>query len=505
MEQRVLIHTPIGKDAYHVCKILERAKIEYFVCLTPTEIIQELDKGAAVLLMVEEVLRGDFLKSITQFLQKQKEWSDIPILLLCKRGLDSPDLRAIYLQLGNVTIIERPLQIITLVTTINSALRARRRQYQMREVDRRKDEFLAMLAHELRNPLAPISAASQMLKIADLNRERTNHSSEIILRQVKHMTGLIDDLLDLSRVSRGLINIDNEIVNASDIVSLAVEQVLPLISSKSHKLSVEPISNQVYVKGDLKRLIQVLTNLLNNAAKYTLDNGSINLKMEFDKNHVYFIVTDTGFGIDPNLLSSIFDMFSQAKRTSDRSQGGLGIGLALVKNLLELHHGSVTAHSAGLGHGSTFTVTLPRLDHIHATSSELLKPLHQVSGTQRFLVVDDNVDAADTLSTYLETFGYEVLVENSAKGALKRAISEQPDICLLDIGLPDMDGNELAKLMRANPATKSAILVAITGYGQENDRKRTTDSGFDYHFVKPVDVELLLDTLKKQTHAIEST
>jgi len=497
MEQRILIHTPIGKDAYHVCRILDGVNIEYFVCLTPSEVIRELEIGAAVLLMVEEALSNDFLKSITQFLQKQKTWSDIPILLLCKRGLDSPDLRAIYQRLGNVTIIERPLQIITLVTTINSALRARKRQYEMREVDRRKDEFLAMLAHELRNPLAPISAASQILKIADLNRERTNHSSEIILRQVRHMTGLIDDLLDMSRVSRGLIEINREIVSASNIISLAVEQVLPLINSKSHKLSVEPISEQVYVKGDLKRLVQILSNLLNNAAKYTLEGGSINLKTEFNNNRVSFTVTDNGFGIAPDMLDSIFDMFTQATRSSDRSQGGLGIGLALVKNLVELHDGSVTAQSAGLGYGSTFTVTLPLIEDNHSTSTELLKPTPEAPATLRLLVVDDNVDAADTLGMYLETFGYEVIIENNAKSALERAISVRPDICLLDIGLPDMDGNKLATLMRANPATKFATLIAITGYGQEQDRKRTTNSGFDYHFVKPVDVELLLDTLKK--------
>ena len=497
MEQRILIHTPIGKDAYHVCKILERANIEYFVCQTPSEVVQELVKGAAMLLMVEEALSVNFLKSITQFLQKQKTWSDIPILLLCKRGLESPDIRAIYQRLGNVTLIERPLQIITLVTTINSALRARRRQYEMREVDRRKDEFLAMLAHELRNPLAPISAASQILKIADLNRERTNQSSEIILRQVKHMTGLIDDLLDMSRVSRGLIDIDKEIINAGNIVSLAVEQVLPLINAKSHHLFVEPISDQVYIKGDLKRLTQILTNLLNNAAKYTSDHGNIYLKIEFDQNHVSFIVTDTGFGIAPDMLNSIFDMFTQAKRSSDRSQGGLGIGLALVKNLVELHEGSVSAQSAGLGKGSTFTVTLPRIENVDAIFSEPQIPIPQSSKIQRLLVVDDNIDAADTLGIFLKTLGYEVSVENSAKGALERITSEQPDICLLDIGLPGIDGNELAKLIRANPATKSAILIAITGYGQDEDRKKTTDSGFDYHFVKPVDIELLLDTLKK--------
>ena len=498
MELRILIHTPIGKDAYHVSQILHRSNIDFFVCSTPLVVINELEKGAAALLLVEEALSVDFLKSLTQFLQQQKTWSDIPVLLICKRGLDSPDMRFIYQRLGNVTLIERPIQIITLLATINSALRARKRQYEMREVDRRKDEFLAMLAHELRNPLAPISAASHILKLGELNRERTNHNSEIILRQVNHMTGLIDDLLDVSRVSRGLIDLETEIVNVQDITEAALEQVLPLINAKKHQIEVKGVSEQIFVMGDKKRLIQILTNLLNNAAKYTNDGGSLNLSIVANTENVFFEITDSGIGIDAEIVDSIFDMFIQAKRTSDRSQGGLGIGLALVKNLVELHHGEVKAHSEGKGQGSTFTVKLPRAKFTINSVANPIKPDSLNFTTRRLLVVDDNVDAADTLSQFLETFGYEVMVEYNATMALARAIASPPDACLLDIGLPDMDGNELAKRLRENHLTKSALLIAITGYGQDQDRLNTTQAGFDYHFVKPVKVESLIDVLKKK-------
>lgn len=497
MEHRILIHTPIGKDAHHVSQVFERANIEHFVCLTPAELIVELDKGAAALLMVEEALSLDFLNAITRFLLKQKTWSDIPILLLCKRRLDSSELRDIYQRLGNVTLIERPLQIITLVTTVNSALRARKRQYEMREVDRRKDEFLAMLAHELRNPLAPISAASQILKLADLKRERVIHTSEIILRQVGHMTGLIDDLLDVSRVSRGLIQLENEILDVRDLVSNAVEQVLPLINLKSHRLDIQNISASVFVKGDRKRLIQILSNLLNNAAKYTEEHGEISLEMLFDTHHVYFKVTDNGIGIGQDIIDTVFDMFTQAKRSSDRTQGGLGIGLALVKSLVALHEGTVVAQSPGLSHGTTFTVALPRVGATQYQAGAITTPSSNSLVSRRVLVVDDNVDAADTLSMVLEAYGYEVSVENSAAGALNRANSEHPEVCLLDIGLPDMDGNELAKAMRANPDLKSTILIAITGYGQEQDRLKTKHAGFDHHFVKPVDIDHLMKVISE--------
>jgi signal transduction histidine kinase/CheY-like chemotaxis protein len=496
MEQRVLIYAPVGKDARHVCQVLARAELECFVCLHTADVVQEIGKGAGMLLLVEEALTVDFLKSISQILRQQQTWSDLPILVLSKRGLDSPGMRDIYQRLGNVTLMERPLQSVTLLAAANSALRARKRQYEMREVDRRKDEFLAMLAHELRNPLAPISAASELLRFSTLDRDRINQTSEIISRQVDHMSALIDDLLDMSRVSRGLITLDNKVLDVRHIVTNAVEQVRPLIDLRGHRLSVHMPPEPGLVKGDQKRLIQVVSNLLNNAAKYTPEGGTLSVALDIDEKNITVRISDDGIGLAPHVIGHVFEMFTQAERTPDRSQGGLGIGLALVKNLAELHQGTVSAHSDGTGCGSTFSIILPRADALEeallqtADAAEFQSPRRR-----RLLVVDDNRDAARMLGMYLESAGHEIIIEHSARDALERARTAVPDICLLDIGLPDMDGNELALQLRALPETTNAVLIAITGYGQEQDRKKTAVAGFNHHFVKPVNMKQLLAIL----------
>ncbi len=496
MENRVLIYAPIGKDARLISQVLERAGIECFICTHVAEIIDELGKGVGAFFIVEEALNAEFLRSFSGFLKYQQTWSDLPIIVLSKRGLDAPGMRRIYQELGNVTLLERPVQSVTLLTAASSALRGRNRQYEMREIDRRKDEFLAMLAHELRNPLAPVSAASELLKIANLDQDRIKETSEIISRQVKHMTGLIDDLLDVSRVSRGRVTLDHALLDVRKIVANAVEQVRPLIDSRRHRLTVQTPPESAFVQGDQKRLIQVISNLLNNAAKFTPDGGSIGLSLNVDSRNVVFTVTDNGIGMAPNMIDHAFEMFSQAERSSDRSQGGLGIGLSLVKSLVELHFGSVAAHSAGIGKGSTFSITLPRI----AYSDELLTQTHSTetppsAKRRRMLLVDDNFDAARMLGMFLESAGHEVFIEHSASSALERGRAEAPDVCLLDIGLPDIDGNELAKHFRAQPETAKSVLIAITGYGQEPDRKRTAEVGFHHHFVKPVDMEKLLEIL----------
>jgi signal transduction histidine kinase/ActR/RegA family two-component response regulator len=496
MENRILIYAPIGKDARLVSQLLGRAGLDCFICADTAKIIGELAKGVGALFIVEEALTPEFLKSFMLFLTHQQTWSDLPILILSKRGLDSPGLRNIYLKLGNATLLERPVQSVTLISTAHSALRARKRQYEMREVDRRKDEFLAMLAHELRNPLAPVSAASDLLRLGNLDSERIRKTSEVISRQVKHMTGLIDDLLDVSRVSRGLVMLDQATLDARKIVASAVEQVRPLIDSRRHLLTVQTPPESAFIQGDQKRLVQVVTNLLNNAAKYTPTGGSIVLTMDVDSENVVFSVIDNGIGMAQKTIGRVFDMFAQAERTSDRSQGGLGIGLAIVKSLVELHRGTVTAQSAGLEKGSKFTITLPRiakpdgaaLTHQHSIA------LPPAKG-RRLLVVDDNVDAARMLALFLEWAGHEVMVEHCARSALVRARAEVPDVCLLDIGLPDMDGNDLARHLRAQTETAQTVLIAITGYGQELDRKKTAAAGFNHHFVKPVDMEQLLGLL----------
>jgi nitrogen-specific signal transduction histidine kinase/ActR/RegA family two-component response regulator len=367
----------------------------------------------------------------------------------------------------------------------------------LRAADQRKDEFLAMLAHELRNPLAPISAAAQLLKLVQLDEARVRQTSDIIARQVDHMTRLVDDLLDVSRVTRGLVTLETEPLDMKRIVSDAVEQVAPLINTRRHHLSLQLPDAAVHVKGDQKRLVQVIANLLNNSSKYTPEGGNIVLCVELEDSQVVLSVADNGIGMEPELVSRVFDLFAQAERTSDRSQGGLGLGLALVRSLVGLHGGSVQAYSKGQGEGSRFTVRLPRLDERPAPLGDKNeKSSMPAAGTAlRLMVVDDNVDAAHTLAMFLEAEGHEVVVEYQAENALVRARDKAPNVCLLDIGLPDVDGNELARRLRSMPQTARSVLIAVTGYGQVQDRKKAFAAGFDYHFVKPVDTSKLASLL----------
>jgi signal transduction histidine kinase/CheY-like chemotaxis protein len=368
---------------------------------------------------------------------------------------------------------------------------------QLKAENVRKNEFLAMLAHELRNPLAPISAGAELLRMVRRDEERVRQTSEIISRQAIHMTNLINDLLDVSRVTRGLAKLDNTSLDMRHVVANAVEQVNPLIHSKLHHLELHMPPHTVMVAGDEKRLIQVVANLLNNAAKYTPDGGNIILKIDVQASHVMLEVKDNGIGMRPELVNRVFDLFAQAERTSDRSTGGLGLGLALVKSLVELHGGSVAAASEGIDKGSRFTVFLPRLHEKLQESDEHdeIRHLQNPPELLKILVVDDNVDAAAMLSMYLEAYGHRVFVEHGARRGLERATLELPDVCLLDIGLPEMDGYELAQRLRAQPATANAVLIAVTGYAQENDQKNAMATGFNHHLTKPVDIKKLISIL----------
>ncbi|MDB5758309.1 MAG: hypothetical protein JWM30_1598 [Burkholderia sp.] len=372
----------------------------------------------------------------------------------------------------------------------------KRAEAALRELDRRKDEFLAMLAHELRNPLAPISAAADLLSMARLDAEHTRQTSRVITRQVRHLTNLVDDLMDVSRVTRGLVKLNNEFMEAARILTDAVEQVRPLMEARRHRLAVQSTADQVYVFGDHKRLVQVLTNILQNAAKYTPEGGQIALRMEVRDAQVALVVTDNGIGMEPQLVQRAFELFAQAERTPDRSAGGLGIGLALVKSLVDLHEGKVTLTSAGAGAGSEVTVTLPCVDMPSAATAPEVHAAPRLPGKRlRLMVVDDNRDAAQMLGMLLEAEGHQVFIEHDSRTALERARVEMPDACLLDIGLPEMDGNELARQLRSHHQTAHALLIAITGYGQDYDRNVARASGFDHHFVKPIDTFKLFSLL----------
>jgi PAS domain S-box-containing protein len=365
------------------------------------------------------------------------------------------------------------------------------------EANQRKDEFLAMLAHELRNPLAPIRAAAELMAITRLDETRLRKTSEIINRQVSHMTGLVDDLLDVSRVTRGLVALNKSPQDMKQIVSNSVEQVRPLIETQGHRLTIDLPAEPAYVVGDQKRLVQILTNLLNNSAKYTQQGGHVQLRIELEAGKVLVHVLDNGVGMTPELQLHAFELFAQAERTADRAQGGLGLGLALVRSLAELHGGTVRCTSEGLGKGSCFTVCLPRLAAPAAAPMRTAEPpaVQPVCHQPRILVVDDNVDAAQMLALVLEASGYEVILEHRPLLALEYTRRTRPAIAILDIGLPEMDGNELARRLRSQPETANMLLIAVTGYGHDQDRQTALEAGFDHHLVKPVDSAVLTTLL----------
>lgn len=379
----------------------------------------------------------------------------------------------------------------------NELVSRREAEARLRDADRRKDEFLAMLAHELRNPLAPISMAARILGMEKLTRERIKQTSEIIERQIGHMTSLLDDLLDVSRVTRGLVTLMPELHSIGAIVNDAVEQARPLFGLRNQRLTLALSASAAQVRGDGTRLVQVLANLLNNASKYTPRGGSIELELTQDATTVQIVVRDNGIGIDAKLLPDIFDLFVQGERSPERAQGGLGLGLALVKKLVEQHQGSVIAASKGPGAGSEFTVRLP-LAHGVAQVKKPCEPGSAVGSGKDILIVDDNVDAADTLSLFLSTVGHRLRVAYEGSTAIGMVEQSPPDILLLDIGLPDIDGYELARQVRAQPRTAGAILVALTGYGQPADRERSLAAGFNHHLTKPVDAAALLRLLERE-------
>ncbi|MCA1248608.1 ATP-binding protein [Massilia sp. MS-15] len=365
----------------------------------------------------------------------------------------------------------------------------------LRQADQRKNEFLAMLAHELRNPLAPIASGAQLLGQEGLDAARTRQISAIIARQARHMAGLVDDLLDVSRVTRGLVTLARERVDINAVVQEAAEQVQALVREKGHALALRPLPQPCWVLGDRKRLVQVVGNLLHNAAKFTARGGSLSVSIALaDKDEQVLVeVRDNGIGMLPAEQARAFDMFVQGERTPDRALGGLGIGLALVRSLIELHGGSVTVSSAGQGLGTSFTLRLSRCADTDGGPAPAMDSTSAVrAGAHlKVLVVDDNVDAARMLALAVAAHGHELRVEHGPREALAQAAAFAPDVCLLDIGLPGMDGYELARRLRRERATAGAILVAVTGYGQDQDRRDSAQAGFDHHLVKPVDMASL--------------
>jgi PAS domain S-box-containing protein len=644
LEERVLALTPTSQDAEITCSILSGAEI---ACSTFTDLQSlcedALAHGAGAALITEEVITSPDLPCLTDLLRTQPAWSDLPVLVLTYGGIDSPGAELALQLLGNVTLLERPVRVTTLVSAVRSALAARRRQYEirahlqerearevelrasreqlrlmvesvkdfalftmdldgnvtswnpgaervfgfqeneilgkpgaliftpedraagedvqemataveagratderwhvrkdgsrffasgiltpiyddagrhhgftkvardmtdkkraddaLREADRQKDEFLAMLAHELRNPLAPMLNALHIMN-ARPGRERGARARQVIERQVRHLARLVDDLLDISRITTGKIELRMAPVELHSVLQRVVDDALPLLDAREQRFSVELSPEPLPLLADVTRLEQLLTNVLNNAAKYTGPGGEITITSAREENWAVVRIRDTGVGIAPELLPQVFNLFQQAERSLARSEGGLGIGLTVVKRLVELHGGEVTASSEGIGRGSEFTIRLPLHHGVGAaTQTEAsLAPPGRPSVPRRVLVVDDNRDLTESVAELLELSGHTVRTAQSGSGALGVAREFSPDVILLDIGLPDKNGYEVAQELRASELPRP-VIVAVSGYGRQEDLDRSQEAGFDHHLVKPVEFDRLLALIEGSSPA----
>jgi len=401
--------------------------------------------------------------------------------------------------------------------TLQNEIKERARIAQaLKEADRHKDEFLAMLAHELRNPLAPIHNAVELMRLKSLSDPQLTWAREVIARQLTSLTRLVDDLLDVSRITRGKINLTRESVELEGLIARAVETVHPLMTERRHELTLELPEPGAAIFGDPTRLTQAIANVLGNAAKYTDAGGKISLVAATNQSEVEIRIRDNGIGIRPEMLPHVFELFTQLDRTNGRTQGGLGIGLALVRQLVQMHGGSVSAASDGPGKGAEFVLRLPVLsvaaeeDHEPANVTvetpgggevaSMVAPLVAASAeriARRILIADDNNDALESLATLLQLNGHEVYTATNGGTALQCAERQRPEVALLDIGMPVLDGYEVAKRIRQHPWGQRITLVALTGWGQDSDRRRSREAGFDSHLVKPLDLETLTDLLAR--------
>jgi signal transduction histidine kinase len=496
LEHRLLILAPIGKDAALMASMLGKEAVACMACADLDCLARELERGAAAVLVTEEAL-AERDGQLAALIGRQPPWSDLPVLVLTRRGADSTLALRAASTLGNVTLLERPVRIAALASAVRSALRARERQYQTRahlmereQADQRKDEFLATLAHELRNPLAPIRNAVNVLRLSG-SSQPANQVWEMMDRQVNHMVRLVDDLMEVSRITRGKIELRKSTLDLAAVIAVAVEANRPLLEAAKHELTVTLPPQPLLVEGDAVRLAQVFSNLLNNAVKYTDAGGRISIVARREDDSAVVTVTDTGVGIPAAALPKVFDMFVQADARDSRAQTGLGIGLTLARSLAEMHGGSVTARSAGAGMGSEFVVRLPVAKGNAAGAQRKAAAVEELRGLPRVLVVDDNRDSADSLGALLQVLGAEVRIAHDGATALAALSAFHPVAIFLDLGMPGMNGYEVASHIRARPDVRGTMLIALTGWGQEKDRLQTAAAGFNHHLVKPADVGAL--------------
>ena len=501
--QRAIVVAPIRRDAELTCQVLTRARIESVVCRDLDDLCRAIEGGAGVVIVAQEMLSPLFIASLEEVLDRQPPWSDLPIVVLTRshEALD-PILEQVA-PLANVTFLERPVRMGTLLSAVRAALRARRRQIEIRDFSRRKDEFLAMLGHELRNPLGAIQNAVSVLQ-SDHSAERSKRSRQIIERQLRNLSRIVDDVLDVSRVTTGKIVLERQSVDIIQLVQRWMQVFGETDAVRDHVVTLVLPVEPLYVNGDPVRLEQVLSNLMSNALKYTPVGGPIEVRVLDEGGEVVIRVKDGGVGIDPEMLPRVFELFAQAEVTLARSRGGLGLGLALVRSLVQLHGGQVVAKSGGRDQGSEFEVRLPRVSApLHLVAEEpasrgAARPL-------RVVIIEDNDDGRETLQVLLELAGHEVRSAADGVSGCELILSTRPDVALVDIGLPERDGYDVARQVCASAGDERPVLVAMTGYGQPEDKRKAHEAGFDAHLVKPIDPAALQKRLADLGAATERT
>ncbi|MDX2022869.1 MAG: ATP-binding protein [Deltaproteobacteria bacterium] len=499
-DQRVLVHAPFGRDGSIVSSTLEGANIKATLFASVAQLLDELRNGVGAIIVTQESLTPGNLRLMETAVESQPPWSDVPILVFLGRG-ESDEARAMRISrmLGNVTVLERPVSRFTMVSATKAALRARRRQCEVRELlyhreneILQRDQFLAMLGHELRNPLAAISQAVDLMRVSQA--EPLPRPLQVMRRQCDHLVRLVDELLDVSRVTTGKISLSRKDIDVREILTSALGPLEPLFAKQRLGLRVDLGSQRLTVNGDATRLEQVFTNLLTNAIKYTPAGGHVRVTASVEGDAVVIKVADTGLGLSPKVISRVFDIFVQSERSLDRSQGGLGIGLTVVRRLVELHGGTIAVSSDGEGKGSEFTVRLPLLLSRAAQSATVEMAAIQ-DASLHVLVVEDNEDNREGLKDLLEAFGHRVDVAADGEQGLRLATRLRPDVAMVDIGLPHLNGYQVAERVRL-ALGDSIHLVALTGYGQPDDIRRTAAAGFDAHVTKPASLDKLLAALR---------
>ena len=514
LEERILVLAPTGRDGALAAQTLHRAGLAPLVVPHPVALVAAIDEGAGAVLITEEAFSPSGVEVLAESLRRQPPWSDLPLVVFAapmERQASTARLDKLSTLLGNVTVVERPVRVATLVTAVRAALRARRRQYaaratmealelreaQLKVADQRKDEFLAMLAHELRNPLAALSMAHELLQRPGADERRIAHHQSTVRRQLGHLVRLVDDLLDVTRITRGTFELRRSDLDLSVLLEGAVAAVQPLLDARGIALVVRRPENAVPIHADATRIEQVMTNLLSNAAKFTEPGGRVEVSLASTAEKAVVQVRDTGRGIPSPMTEQVFEPFVQVDPGLDRTKGGLGLGLTLVRRLVQMHGGTVTAASEGPGRGSIFEVRL---------SLRREQPTSGTTGTggavaawppRRILVVEDSPDVRETLADFLRTLGHSVELAATGPEGAEKLLALQPDVALVDVGLPGMDGYEVARAVRARPEGRTLFLVALTGYGGPEAEATARRAGFDLHLVKPVDARRLPEILNR--------